>query len=570
MKFNFCLIFSLFVILATQSGCSKDDDKLGVNDYEVKEIGNGAAINSANGITFGPDGSLYIASFWGKEIIVMNKQTGQIINRIGLDKGVKSPDDLVFGPDGSLYWTDILLGEVVRRTPAGVTTRQFVASGVNPITFSKDGRLFTARDFTPGDGLYELDPNLVKPPRALIASTAANPFPLGWMNSFEFGPDGRLYGPLFLAGMVVSINVGAPNAPFSASPWTDGTIIPLATGFKWPVAAKFSPAGVLHVLDQTGEIFKIDIKTGAKTLFVTLQDGLDNLVFDASGTLYVSNADHGWITEVQPGGQTKIISKGGMISPMGLAVLPGSNNQDALFVADLFRLRELNGSTGQELSVEKGYLLPEPNKMTSPFTVSADGNKLVVSSWFNALVQVWDPSAKKVTEEFAMPAPINAIRFKNDLVVVDLGLGGVVKASDKSMIMAIDNAKVFAPGGLATNGELLWVADWGTGTIWQISFTGGKPDVPVAVASGLMKPEGLALDQDGSLLVVETGASRLSRVNLKTGEVTPVAEGLKLGAVALEGAFPPTWGFDGVAVGKSGNIYVSGYGKNTIYSITKK
>jgi sugar lactone lactonase YvrE len=569
MKFNLCLFFPLFVILATQPGCTKDDMKLGVNDYQVKEIGNGAAIHGTNGITLGPDGSLYIASFLSKEIIVMNKQNGQIINRIGLDMGVKSPDDLVFGPDGSLYWTDILVGEVVRRTPAGVVTRQFVASGVNPITFSKDGRLFVARDFTAGDGLYEVDPNLVKPPRALIASTPDNTFPLGWMNSFDFGPDGRLYGPLFLAGMVVSVNVGAPDVPFSTSPWTDGTIIPLATGFKWPVAAKFSPAGVLHVLDQTGEVFKIDIQTGAKTLFVTLQDGLDNLVFDANGTMYVSNADHGWITEVQPGGQTKIISKGGMISPMGLAVLPGTNNQDALFVADLFRLRELNGSTGQELSVEKGYLLPEPSKLTTPFTVSADGNKLVVSSWFNSLVQVWDPSNKKVLEEISMPVPINAIRFKNDLVVVDLGLGGVVKASDKSMILPIDNTKVFAPGGLATNGELLWVADWGTGTIWQISFTGDKPNAPVAVATGLMKPEGLALDQDGSLLVVETGASRLSRINLSTGEVNAVAEGLKLGATALEG-FPPTWGLDGVVVGKSGNIYVSGYGNNTIYSISRK
>jgi sugar lactone lactonase YvrE len=219
--------------------------------------------------------------------------------------------------------------------------------------------------------------------------------------------------------------------------------------------------------------------------------------------------------------------------------------------------------------VEKGYLLPEPNKLTTPFTVSADGNKLVVSSWFNSLVQVWDPSTKKVLEEFSMPVPINAIRFKNDLVVIDLGLGGVVKASDKSMILPIDNAKVFAPGGLATNGDLLWIADWGTGTIWQISFTGDKPNAPVAIATGLMKPEGLALDQDGSLLVVETGASRLSRVNLTTGEVTPIAEGLKLGADALEG-FPPTWGLDGVVVGKSGNIYVSGYGNNSIYSFSKK
>ncbi|HEX5667286.1 MAG TPA: hypothetical protein VFX73_00715 [Chitinophagaceae bacterium] len=499
----------------------------------------------------------------------MNRHNGKIVDRIGFDQGVKSPDDLVFGPDGSLYWTDILLGEVVRRTPAGVTTRQYVASGVNPIVFSDDGRLFVARDFTPGDGLYEVDPNLVNPPRALIESTPSNPFPLGWMNSCDFGPDGRLYGPLFLAGMVVSVNVGAPGAPFSSSPWTDGTITPLATGFRWPVAAKFNPAGVLHVLDQTGEVFKIDTKTGAKTLFITLQEGLDNMVFDADGTMYVSNADFGWVTEVRPGGQTRIISKGGMISPMGIAVLPGSNNQEALFVADLFRLREINATSGREISVQKGYLLSEPKKLTTPFTVSADGNKLVVSSFFNSLVQVWDPATKTVLEEYSMPVPINAIRFKKDLVVVDLGLGGVVRASDKSMILPIDNAKVFAPGGLATDGELLWVADWGTGIIWQISFNGNTPNAPVPVAFGLMKPEGLAWDENGGLLVVETGASRLSRVDLSTGKVTSIAEGLKLGQPALDG-FPPTWSFDGVAIGKSGKIYVSGFENNIIYSISKK
>jgi sugar lactone lactonase YvrE len=142
MKFNFCLIFSLFVILATQSGCTKDEENVGVNDYQVNEIGTGAAIHGANGITLGPDGSLYIASFLGKEIIVMNKQNGTITNRIGLDKGVKSPDDLVFGPDGSMYWTDILLGEVVRRTPAGVTTRQFVASGCQSYYFFKGWTTF--------------------------------------------------------------------------------------------------------------------------------------------------------------------------------------------------------------------------------------------------------------------------------------------------------------------------------------------------------------------------------------------------------------------------------------------
>lgn len=83
-----------------------------------------------------------------------------------------------------------------------------------------------------------------------------------------------------------------------------------------------------------------------------------------------------------------------------------------------------------------------------------------------------------------------------------------------------------------------------------------------------MNPEGLAYDMDGGLVVVETGASRLSRIDLSTGEVTTIVDGLELSAPGLEG-FPPTWGFDGVAIGQSGDIYVSGGGKNVVYRVSQ-
>ena len=82
---------------------------------KAKEIARGADLKGTNGIYFGPDDNLYIASFYGQEIIVMNKQNGKIIRRFGVDEGVTGPDDLVFHPDGkSLYYTDILTGYVGR------------------------------------------------------------------------------------------------------------------------------------------------------------------------------------------------------------------------------------------------------------------------------------------------------------------------------------------------------------------------------------------------------------------------------------------------------------------------
>jgi len=89
------------------------------------------------------------------------------------------------------------------------------------------------------------------------------------------------------------------------------------------------------------------------------------------------------------------------------------------------------------------------------------------------------------------------------------------------------------------------------------------------VATDLAFPEGLAVAPDGSLLVVETGVGRLSRIDLVTGEVSTVAVGLELGA---EGAkdYPPTWIFNGVAVGPSGAIYVTGDIANVLYRIEPK
>jgi sugar lactone lactonase YvrE len=203
MKFKMNQLWAFTALLPFLLACDKSDttDPLIAKDelsYVLTELGNSAALHGANGIDIGPDGNLYIGSVIGLEIVVMDKDNGTIIDRLGQDKGVSGADDLVFGPDGSLYWTDILIGEVGRRTPEGVVTKQYVAPGVNPITFSADGRLFVALDFQ-GDGLYELDPNLIEPPRPIIQATEENPYPLGFFNAFDFCADGRLFGPLFAA-----------------------------------------------------------------------------------------------------------------------------------------------------------------------------------------------------------------------------------------------------------------------------------------------------------------------------------------------------------------------------------
>jgi sugar lactone lactonase YvrE len=96
---------------------------------------------------------------------------------------------------------------------------------------------------------------------------------------------------------------------------------------------------------------------------------------------------------------------------------------------------------------------------------------------------------------------------------------------------------------------------------------GGKvlPE-PELIATGLVTPEGLAITDDGQLLVVESSVHRLSAIDLETGEVTPVAEDLALGAPGWPG-LPPTATFNGVALDAAGVIYVAGDIDNVLYRI---
>jgi hypothetical protein len=115
-------------------------------------------------------------------------------------------------------------------------------------------------------------------------------------------------------------------------------------------------------------------------------------------------------------------------------------------------------------------------------------------------------------------------------------------------------AGLSVPSGLAATDDDLWVTDWASGIVWRI-VTDGTPTM-VPVKTGLANPEGIAVDHDGSLLVVESGAGRLIRI-LPTGKTAVLADGLALGTPGGSGT-TPAYAFNGVAVGPSGAIYVTG------------
>jgi DNA-binding beta-propeller fold protein YncE len=119
------------------------------------------------------------------------------------------------------------------------------------------------------------------------------------------------------------------------------------------------------------------------------------------------------------------------------------------------------------------------------------------------------------------------------------------------------------PVGLAATDDDLWISDAAAGSVLQIVANGESLTEPVLIAKDLASPEGLAVTPDGNLLVVEAKAGRLLSIDLGTGNVSTIAEELELGWKSDH----PTWLFNGVAVGQSGTIYVTGDIANVLYRI---
>ena len=507
----------------------------------------GSAFHGVHGLGIDKAGHLFADSVAGAALYEVDRTNGTAKIAIPSPEGMA--DDIAFAPDGTMAWTGFLTGDLYSRKGDGPIKK--LASGlpgINSLAYRKDGRLYATQVFL-GDALYEIDVEGVKPPRMIMEK-------MGGLNGFEFGPDDRLYGPLWFKGQVAKVDVDKAEL----------TVV--ADGFKIPAAVNFDSKGNLWVVDTAlGQLVRVDPKTGAKKMVAQLKPSLDNLAIDDKDRIFVSNMADNGIQEVDAEtGAAKQVISGKLAVPGGIGVV-SDGTKDTISVADVFAYRTVDGATGE---------VSEPARMHAagvtleyPMSATARGDEVILSSWFTGTVQVIDRktgATREMMHDFK--APHDAIRLADGSILVnELGSKSLIRAGgehgkDRNVLIGGLEGPVGLVGG--PKGDV-YVTEAFAGQLSRVASNGEK----TVIAKDLKMPEGIAMAPDGKLIMAEVGAKRLVEIDPQTGKLTEIAGNLPIGLPAAPGGLPtniPT----GVGVGASGTIYFSSDIENAIYRVVKK
>jgi len=509
--------------------------------WSANRITQPSRLFGANGIRTGPDGRIYVAQVSGSQISAVNVNTGVVeaISPKGSD--IVGPDDLDFDTDGNMYVTEITEGRVSMRSPNGATR---VVYGdmpcANPITLYQ-GRLI-AGECRVGGRIMELDLN-GGAPRVILQDV---PMP----NAFAVGPDGKLYFPVMGTNEIWRIGLEG------------GASEKVAGDLGVPDSVKFDSQGfIISTQVYSGQVLRIDPRTGDRTVLAQLTPGLDNVAF-VGERLFVSNIS-GYITEILKDGKTRDLVPDGLSWPLGLAM----DDDGVLYVADgAFSFLQRPGEPRQLA----GMLFTPGYPGYSRGVVAVGSGEFIITTGNGAVARFW-PSQEKsevLASGFDRLYGV-AIAPRGAVIFAEQGTGRVLSVTSGNVQELAKGLK--EPSGVAAGADgTIFVAEAAAGRVVKLSAGGTE-----TVLDGLQTPQGLLLHA-GRLYIVDVGAKELIEYDLSKRSRRVIAANLPVGAPAgvtakylgpigtMAGPMGP---FAGITVGSDGTLYVSGDAEGSILAI---
>lgn len=577
--------------------------------------GTSSPAGSINGIAlskFQADGGkLYCTSTVDSKIFILNSYTGAVLDVFDKTMGLLGPDDLFVDHFGNIYYTDTLGGfvgyiDTEARTMTPVTTPGQYRL-INSITMSDDKKHIYA-----GVCFNELAPNAFIDIDLWNHTVTSLPLDFGFgcsVNGIAY-QGGYVYGAQSITGFIYRVG------PFN-QPNTDPSLHVIVAGnsdagqcqgtdgyFVNPAAVKFDSQGRLYVLESLDNtLHRIDNphQDNQTPVFVgqlPLETGVDNLAIDKNNNdrMFISSSLDGYIIEVNPADAQPVatLEPNGLVLPLGVAIV-GPNRALVTDYGSLRLVDTLNKAVIESFqTTTKGFLCNDGIVATyavSPFVI-AGNTHAVISNILERRIQIFDFNTNTVLADLeTLPegfgSPMNVVQFPTSATdsrpsVISLRFNTATGASNVvqniydqttgqlmpgTLLFSLPphvfpnppNPPIIVPAllnGIATDGSNIYIGELFTGLLYRLNIS--NLHAPHIIAGGFAQPEGLALDNDGNLLVVELALKRLTKLNLTNnfGVKTTVATNLPIQSANAAVGFLLV---SGVAVDHTnGDIYYTG------------
>ncbi|MEB3021367.1 SMP-30/gluconolactonase/LRE family protein [[Mycobacterium] crassicus] len=510
--------------------------------WRLERVTEPSRLFGANGLRTGPDGRVYVAQVTGSQISALDVATGDLAVVSARGGDVVAPDDVAFDDAGNLYATEVMDARVSVLDPAGrARVLRDDLPCANGITVHRD-RLFVG-ECRDGGRLMELDRSTGA--QRILAENLPSP------NAMEVGPDGLLYFPVMTANEIWRID-----------PYADDVAPQRVAGdLGVPDSVKFDADGrIVSTQAASGQVLRIDPRTGERTVLAQLHPGLDNCTF-ADGRLFVSNFS-GEITEIGADGSTTAVLPGGLNWPLDLTVDDAGN----LFVADGTYFYAV-GDGGR---LETLGMLFSPGYPGFIRGVAADGpGEFVVATSGGQVSRYVPGQARSEVLADGFDQLYGVAVGSTGVVVTEFGTGRVLRVHGGT-VEVLAGGLADPVGIVAADDGSYLVAESGAGRVVRVGGTSTE-----TVVDGLVRPQGI-LVADRRLYIVDAGARQVLAVDLDTGTRHTIAAGLPIGPPSgvqpkpLRGMPPfsgPQGPFAGIARGRGGVLFIAADGDGSVLAL---
>jgi sugar lactone lactonase YvrE len=539
-------LVAILLLVLSAGLASADAMKVLDPRYKAVVVARDTPFAGVNGATIGKDGALYVVHTATGSGTRIDLKTRKATTFIPPHAGAFIPDDITTDDQGNFYVTGMtpIVGEVYRIDPRGAKT--VIASGLkapNGIQWNpRTGRLFMTECFQ-GNRVFELDPTGAKPPRLMIDENVIT-IPEG----FGFDRDTNdLIIPDMASGKILRVH------PDTAQ------ITTIAEKFAAPVALKVGPDNKAYIVElATGAVYRLSLDGHVREKLAQLTPGLDNLALTQDGALYVTSYWDATVFKVATDGSGKheTLVRPGLNQPLGLVLKSGK-----LLVADAIMLRTLENGTyvKSKLNAWAAHNMPLPLGLAD-----GPGDQVFWPDAVHGAIAIGNPTTgefKAIAGELKRPTAVLMDPSGSRIFVTEFGNGQLTEVSLTDGAKRVVAAGLEGPLTLARLGDSLYVAESKAGRVSRVDPATGKKEIFVVGIAG--KPDALADDGAGNLLVLDGASQKLLRVDPKTTKVSVVAVNLPIG-YASTGSYPPVEFPLVMAVAPTGDIYIGTAGRGII------